>query len=109
MTFNGLLGDITLKTKLFDIELVYFGFKPPKTACNFPVRERIVEHYTKFLKRGKNLANMSKQLTFFPRGSTAQFWALAASIKLSSSFQLLDLGQLAGLLGRLISSSKSIC
>jgi hypothetical protein len=37
---------------------------------------------------------------FFSRGSTAQFWALAASMKLSVSFQLLDLGQSAGLLGR---------
>jgi hypothetical protein len=29
----------------------------------------------------------------FPCGSTAQFWALAASMKLSVSFQFLDLGQ----------------
>jgi hypothetical protein len=43
---------------------------------------------------------------FFPHGSTAQFWALAASMKLSISFQLLDLGQLAGHLGRVITSSQ---
>jgi hypothetical protein len=48
-------------------------------------------------------------ITFFPCGSTAQFWALAASIKLSVSFQLLDLGQSAGLLGRVISSSQGFC
>jgi hypothetical protein len=29
----------------------------------------------------------------FSYGSTAQFWALAASMKLSVSFRLLDLGQ----------------
>jgi hypothetical protein len=37
------------------------------------------------------------------------FWALAASMKLSVSFQLLDLGQSAGLLGRVISSSQGLC
>jgi hypothetical protein len=46
---------------------------------------------------------------FFFYGSTAQFWALAASMKLSVSFQLLDLGQSAGLLGQVISSSQSLC
>jgi hypothetical protein len=38
-----------------------------------------------------------------------QFWALAASIKLSVSFQLLDIGHSAGLLGRVISSSQRLC
>jgi hypothetical protein len=42
-------------------------------------------------------------------GSTAQFWALAASMKLSVSFQLVDLGQSAGLLGRVICSSQGLC
>jgi hypothetical protein len=46
---------------------------------------------------------------FFSYGSRAQFWALAASMKLSISFQLLDLGQSAGLLGRVISSSQGLC
>jgi hypothetical protein len=46
---------------------------------------------------------------FLPCGSTAQFWAFAASMKLSISFKLLDLGQLAGLLGRVISSSQGLC
>jgi hypothetical protein len=41
--------------------------------------------------------------------STAQFWVLAASVKLSVSFRLLDLGQPAGILGRLISSSQGLC
>jgi hypothetical protein len=45
----------------------------------------------------------------FPCGSTAQFWAMAASMKLSVSFRLLDLGQSAGLLGRVISSSQGLC
>jgi hypothetical protein len=36
------------------------------------------------------------------------FWALVASMKLSASFQLLDLGQSAGLLGRMISSSQGL-
>jgi hypothetical protein len=44
-----------------------------------------------------------------PCGSTAQFWALAASMKLSVSFQLLDLGQSTGLLGWVISSSQGLC
>jgi hypothetical protein len=48
-------------------------------------------------------------ISFFTFGSTAQFWALASSIKLSVSFQLLDLGQSAGLLGRVISSSQGLC
>jgi hypothetical protein len=48
-------------------------------------------------------------LVFSPRGSTAQFWALAASMKLSVSFWLIDLGQKAGVLGRLISSSQGLC
>jgi hypothetical protein len=38
-----------------------------------------------------------------------QFWALAASMKLSVSFRLLDLGQSARLLGRVISSSQGLC
>jgi hypothetical protein len=35
----------------------------------------------------------SAEFFFFSCGSTAQFWALAASMKLSVLFQLLDLGQ----------------
>jgi hypothetical protein len=46
---------------------------------------------------------------FFPCGSTAKFWALTASKKLSVSFRLLDLGHSAGLLGRVISSSQGLC
>jgi hypothetical protein len=46
---------------------------------------------------------------FFSCGSTAQFWALAASMKRSVSFRLLDLGQSAGLLGQVISSSQGLC
>jgi hypothetical protein len=46
---------------------------------------------------------------FFSYGYTTQFWALAASMKLSVSFWLLDLGQSAGLLGRVISSSQGLC
>jgi hypothetical protein len=45
---------------------------------------------------------------FFSFGSTTQFWALAASMKLSVSFQLLDLGQSAGLLGWVISLSQGL-
>jgi hypothetical protein len=41
--------------------------------------------------------------------ATTQFWALAASMKLSVSFHLLDLGQSAVLLGRVISSSQGLC
>jgi hypothetical protein len=37
------------------------------------------------------------------------FWALAATIKLSVSFQFLELGQSAGLLRRVISSSQGLC
>jgi hypothetical protein len=48
------------------------------------------------------------QIFFFPFGSTAQFWDLAAALKLSVSFQLIDLGQSAGLLGRVISSSQEL-
>jgi hypothetical protein len=38
-----------------------------------------------------------------------QFWTLASSMKLHVSFQLLDLGQSAGLLGQVISSSQGLC
>jgi hypothetical protein len=48
-------------------------------------------------------------LFFSPCGSTAQFLALAASMKLSVLFRLLDLGQSAGFLGRVISSSQGLC
>jgi hypothetical protein len=51
--------------------------------------------------------NSGGMISFY--GSTAQFWALAASIKLSVSFRLVDLGQSAGLLGRVISSSQGLC
>jgi hypothetical protein len=44
-----------------------------------------------------------------PCGSTAQFSSSAASMKLSVSFLSLDLGQSAGLLGRVISSSQGLC
>jgi hypothetical protein len=57
------------------------------------------------LKMGILDRNMQRTISF-PCGSTAKFWALAASMKLSVSFQLLDLGQSAGLLGRVISSSQ---
>jgi hypothetical protein len=46
---------------------------------------------------------------YFPCDSTAQFWALTVSMNLSVSFQLLDIGQSAGLLGRVISSSQGLC
>jgi hypothetical protein len=45
----------------------------------------------------------------FSRGPTAQFWALAASMKLYVLFRLQDLGQSAWLLERLISSSQGLC
>jgi hypothetical protein len=45
----------------------------------------------------------------FSFDSTVQFWALATSMKLSISFRLLDLGQSAGLLWRVISSSQGLC
>jgi hypothetical protein len=45
---------------------------------------------------------------FFFCDSTAQFWALAASMKLSVSFRILDLGQTARLLGRVINSSQDL-
>jgi hypothetical protein len=56
------------------------------------------------ISKNKNIRDL-----YFSCGSTAQFWALAASMKLSVSFQLLDLGQSAGLLGWVISSSQGIC
>jgi hypothetical protein len=46
---------------------------------------------------------------FFSFGSTAQFWALAGSMKHSVSFRLLDLGQWTVLLGRVTSSSQGLC
>jgi hypothetical protein len=46
---------------------------------------------------------------FFSYGSTAQFWALDAFMKLSVLFRLLDLGQSAGLLGLVISSWQGLC
>jgi hypothetical protein len=44
----------------------------------------------------------------FSCGSTAQFWALALLYETSVLFRLLDLGQSAGLLGRVISSSQGL-
>jgi hypothetical protein len=43
-------------------------------------------------------SNMLRFELFFSFGCTAQFWALAASMKLPVSFRLLDLGQSAGVL-----------
>jgi hypothetical protein len=58
----------------------------------------------------KNHISFTITISFFPCGSTAQFWALAASMKLSVSFRLLDLGQSAGLLvGWVISSLQGLC
>jgi hypothetical protein len=39
----------------------------------------------------------------------SNLWALATSMKLFVSFRLLSLGQSAGLLGRVISSSQGLC
>jgi hypothetical protein len=58
----------------------------------------MIKYYAKFLHS-----------LFSSSGSRAQFWALAASMKLSVSFRLLNLGQSAGLLGRVISSSQGLC
>jgi hypothetical protein len=61
---------------------------------------------------GFHLNSSNKDIYFFfyfSYGYTAQFWALASSIKLSVSFQCLDLGQSAGLLGRVIRSSQGVC
>jgi hypothetical protein len=44
----------------------------------------------------------------FPLRLYSPIWASAASMKLSVSVQLLDLGQSAGLLGRVISSSQGL-
>jgi hypothetical protein len=46
---------------------------------------------------------------FSPVALQPNFCALAASTKLSVSFQLLDLGQSAGLRRRVISSSQGLC
>jgi hypothetical protein len=46
---------------------------------------------------------------FFSCGSATQFWALAASMKVSVSFRLQGLGQSAVLLGWVISSSQGLC
>jgi hypothetical protein len=54
-------------------------------------------------------AHVKSHKVFFSCGSTDQIWALAASMKLSVSFQLLDLGQSAGILGWVISSSQGLC
>jgi hypothetical protein len=55
------------------------------------------------------IQSMTNPFFFSPCGSTAQFWALAASMKLSVSFRLVDLGQSAGLLEWVISSSQGLC
>jgi hypothetical protein len=63
---------------------------------------------TRFARTLITISNIRILLYIFSFGSTAQFWALAASMKLSISFRLLDLGQSAGLLGRVISSSRGL-
>jgi hypothetical protein len=55
----------------------------------------------------QNQEGLSTMEFFFSYGSTAQVWALAASMKLSVSLQLLDLGQSAGLLGQVIGHRKA--
>jgi hypothetical protein len=52
---------------------------------------------------------LSRNGSFFPMALQLTFGALAASMKLSISFRLLDLRQSAGLLGRVISSSQGLC
>jgi hypothetical protein len=49
------------------------------------------------------------RIFIFPCSSRAKFWALATSMKLSVLFWLLDLGESAGLLRRVISSSQGLC
>jgi hypothetical protein len=61
------------------------------------------------LPRHAFLIHFQPAFLFFFCGSTAQFWALAASMKLSVSLQLLHLGQSEGLLGRVIISSQGLC
>jgi hypothetical protein len=56
----------------------------------------MVENFLRILEE----KYLETSIYFFPFGSTAQFWAMAASMKLSVSFRLLDLGQSPGLLGR---------
>jgi hypothetical protein len=60
-------------------------------------------HHLWALQSMTNLA-----LFFFSFGSTAPIQALAASMKLSVSLQLLDLGESVELLGRVISSSQGL-
>jgi hypothetical protein len=57
-------------------------------------------------KSAGNWLQFMMVLYFPPVPLQPQFWALAASIELSISFRLLDLGQSAGLLGPVISSSQ---
>jgi hypothetical protein len=60
---------------------------------------------TQTITKRNRIYHIEDHKYFFPCGSTAQFWALAASVKVSVSFRLLDVGQSAGLLGQVISSS----
>jgi folate-dependent tRNA-U54 methylase TrmFO/GidA len=47
-------------------------------------------------------------LLFFPLWLYSPIWALVTSMTLSVSLQLLDLGQLVGSLGQVISSSQGL-
>jgi hypothetical protein len=76
---------------------------PESSECSLP-RDLVV---TARGWREKEIQELC--LRIFSCGPRAQIWALAASMKLSVSFRLLDLGQSTGLLGRVISSSQGLC
>jgi hypothetical protein len=69
------------------------------------ILEAIYQNFCSVRLPASGMIHPQRYFTFFSSNSTAQFLALAASIKLSISLQFLDLG----LLGQVISSSQGLC
>jgi hypothetical protein len=85
------------KRNLRDIERVKPTFLK-RVMClskHAPSRLTYVLAREKYARNGYYQTQQPMLTFFFSYGSTAKFWALAASMKLSISFRLLDLGQSA--------------
>jgi hypothetical protein len=83
-----------------------FGSILLKHGCHFDYWTQTLNMRTRVCYLNCHEAGLCCYLFFLPLYSPIQ--ALAASMKLSFSLQLLNLGQLIGLLGRVISSSQGI-
>jgi hypothetical protein len=85
------------------------GHPPKKATGNSAASLKIADRNIPFSEMDKT-SNISRtSLTIFFLWLYSPTQALAASMKLSVSLQLLDLRESAGLLGWVISSSQGLC